>query len=94
MHPEEIVEAGGIILTLLDTLFLTTNGCVMWVSGTRQEKIQQAYFYFFTYFFTCLVRGITPVDLVTSAHIIHIIMGSLICEVIKKDKSPSHTSLK
>ena len=39
MHPEEIVEAGGIILTLLDTLFLTTNGCVIWVSGTRQEKI-------------------------------------------------------
>ena len=39
MHPEEIVEAGGIILTLLDTLFLTTNSCVMWVSGTRQEKI-------------------------------------------------------
>ena len=31
---------------------------------------QQAYFYFFTYFFTCLVRGITPVDHVTSAYVI------------------------
>ena len=76
MHPEEIVEAGGIILTLLDTLFLTTNGCLMWVSGTRQEEIIRWDFSRPTSIsshislFVCLARDITPVDLVTSAHII------------------------
>ena len=38
-HPEEIVEARGIILTFVGTFPLTNNGCVMWVSGASQENI-------------------------------------------------------
>ena len=33
------MEARGIILTFVGTFPLTNNGCVMWVSGARQENI-------------------------------------------------------